>query len=264
MKKWLFGAGIVLCLGLGGAAVYQKMNSDHRFPEISIAGDITYQDGMSEEELLQGVTAWDEQDGDVSDSLVVETVITNTADHTTVIYYAARDKENNVSRASRTAKYQSPELAAQTEGESEAEDASNGETSASSRPEVGLGVGLESGTTYRFSGQETEEESESETETEPESESEEMEPGQPVLRLSSLSATMKAGEIFNPLSYVASIEDDYDNSYELWRNIQVEGEYDTEKPGRYELTYYVVDSSGNMSNRARFLLRVTDNENENE
>lgn len=282
MKKWLFGIGIVLCLGVGGVAVYQNLKSDRTGPEITITGDFIYQDGMQEEELLQGVTAWDEQDGDVTDTIVVETVTVDSGDGTAVIYYAARDKENNVGKARRSVSYDPTGLTAQTEEETETEtgketgkgaETEKAVSAASGRVVSGTGNGAagQNGTGNPSSeeeseseseiGEETETETEEETEeeTEPESESEELESWQPVLRLNSLSATIKVGDTFDPLVYVASITDDYDNIYELWRDIQVEGEYDTTKAGNYELTYYVIDSSGYSSNRAKFLLRVKEN-----
>ena len=254
MKRWLFGAGIVLCLGLGAFAVYEKITGDRQPPEIIITGELTYQDGMKEEELLEGVTARDEQDGDVSDSVVVETVTLNAQENTAVIHYAATDKQNNISKVSRSVKYIS--------GEAEEESGTETETSGkSSQSEVGLGTGLGNVTAGSSSGKTVTRETETETsreesETEPESESEELEPGCPVIKLTQLSATIKIGETFNPLIYVASVEDDNDNIYALWQDIQLDGEYDVEKPGKYELTFYVRDSAGNMSNRARFVLTV--------
>lgn len=255
MKKWLFAAGIVLCLGLGGLAVYQKITSDRQPPEITITGEITYRDGMDEEELLEGVTARDEQDGDVSDSVVVETVTLNAEEQTAVIHYAARDKKNNITKVTRSVAYASEEsIAKNADGEEETK-----ETEKTEKSGTGLGVGLgsvsagNSGEKQKEAEQET---SEEESETEPESESEELEPGCPVIKLTELSTTIKAGETFNPLIYVASVEDDNDNIYDLWQNIQLDGEYDVKKPGKYELTFYVRDSAGNRSNRAKFVLTV--------
>ena len=128
---------------------------------------------------------------------------------------------------------------------------------------MGLGVRLGSGVSNPSGAQEQSEqeelsEAETEMETESVSESEEIQPGLPLLRLLKLSTTIKVGEPFDPLSYIEKIEDDYDNIYELWRNIQVEGEYDIETPGNYQLTIYVVDTAGNVSNRAKFLLKVVE------
>ena len=58
------------------------------------------------------------------------------------------------------------------------------------------------------------------------------------------------GTPVDQLSYVSDIQDDVDATNTLYRQIQIEGNVDTGVPGTYELTYYVVDSSGNESNRA--------------
>lgn len=58
------------------------------------------------------------------------------------------------------------------------------------------------------------------------------------------------GTPVDQLSYVSDIQDDVDATNTLYRQIQIEGNVDSNTPGTYELTYYVVDSNGNESNRA--------------
>ena len=55
---------------------------------------------MDEALLLEGVTAVDEKDGDVSDSLLVEKVA-GTNGKEVIVTYVARDGANNVGKASR-------------------------------------------------------------------------------------------------------------------------------------------------------------------
>ena len=62
--------------------------------------ELEYRDGMSDEELLEGVTATDETDGDVSGSLVVEKV-SEAGNRTVIVTYGAKDAANNVAKASR-------------------------------------------------------------------------------------------------------------------------------------------------------------------
>ena len=54
----------------------------------------------------------------------------------------------------------------------------------------------------------------------------------------------------NLLSYVKDIQDDTQSRSDLFRVIQIDGNVNTNVPGTYELTYYVVDNSGNSSNGA--------------
>ena len=62
--------------------------------------ELEYREGMSDEELLAGVTATDETDGDVTGSLVVEKV-SEVGNGTVIVTYGARDAANNVAKASR-------------------------------------------------------------------------------------------------------------------------------------------------------------------
>lgn len=62
--------------------------------------EMRYREGMSEEELLSGISASDETDGDVTGSLVIEK-ISETGNGTVIVTYGARDRENNVAKVSR-------------------------------------------------------------------------------------------------------------------------------------------------------------------
>lgn len=81
-------------------------------------------------------------------------------------------------------------------------------------------------------------------EAETESESEDNNPYRPVMKLRRSQVTIHVGDTFDPLLYVESIDDDRDNVWALWRDIQIEGNYDTKVPGEYTLEYYVTDSDG--------------------
>lgn len=59
----------------------------------------------SDEELLQGVSAQDGKDGDVTGSIVIERISNITSEHTATITYAAFDEAGNVAKASRTLRY---------------------------------------------------------------------------------------------------------------------------------------------------------------
>ena len=81
--------------------IYLYANQDRTAPVISFSeNEIIYTDGMEAQELLNGVSAYDEQDGDVSYSLLVEKV-SRTAEGQAVVTYAAKDASNNVAKSSR-------------------------------------------------------------------------------------------------------------------------------------------------------------------
>ena len=67
---------VVICLGMGAGVVYMKSSEDNEGPKITFeeGKDTNYTSDMTEEDLLKGVKAQDDRDGDVTDSLTVETI----------------------------------------------------------------------------------------------------------------------------------------------------------------------------------------------
>ena len=90
------------------------MTDDTKSPQIQIDQEILEVSvGADEAALLQGVSAKDNADGDVTDSLIVEKISSLAKDHTATVTYAAFDRSGNVAKASRTLKYmdyQSPKF----------------------------------------------------------------------------------------------------------------------------------------------------------
>ena len=101
MKKGIVAGLIVLCVALGAGTAAVVVTDDRKGPEIELPadGDVTYEEGSDTAPLLEGVTATDEKDGDVTDSLMIENIFPND-DHTSAsVVYAAKDSHNNVSKA---------------------------------------------------------------------------------------------------------------------------------------------------------------------
>lgn len=100
---------ILAALSVIGLGVY-------RFLEVrSVSGEspvITFDQNVlevttdaTEAELLQGVTATDAEDGDVTDSVLVETSTHFVSDTTIEVTYAAFDSQGHVSKAKRSVRY---------------------------------------------------------------------------------------------------------------------------------------------------------------
>ena len=107
MKKGIVAGLIVLCVALGAGTAAVVVTDDRKGPEIELPadGDVTYAEGSDTAPLLEGVTATDEKDGDVTDSLMIENIFPND-DHTSAsVVYAAKDSHNNVSKATRRVNY---------------------------------------------------------------------------------------------------------------------------------------------------------------
>lgn len=112
-----------VCIVLAGYVVGTRMKMDKTGPEISFEDKISFQEDMDEEDLLKGVKAYDEIDGDVSDSLTVESVYP-VDDTKVVVVYVAMDSKNNITKVKR-------ELSCRDEKDSVSDDEKENEDSKS-------------------------------------------------------------------------------------------------------------------------------------
>ena len=71
--------------------------------------------------------------------------------------------------------------------------------------------------------------------------------GAPVVKLRKTKSVIQAGEGFDASYQVESITDDKDERSFLFGQIQISGDYSTDEPGTYTLTYTAMDSDGNVS-----------------
>lgn len=82
-------------------SIFFYLNMDRKAPVISFADEaLVYEESMTEKDLLAGVTASDETDGDVTGNMLVEKV-SETADGDVIVTYVAVDSSNNVAKKSR-------------------------------------------------------------------------------------------------------------------------------------------------------------------
>lgn len=94
------------CIAFAVYYVLSRRLVDHTAPEISfLSEEMEVSVGVAEAELLNGVTAWDARDGDVTGSLVVEGISDLSSDQTATVTYAAFDGAGNVAKARRTLRY---------------------------------------------------------------------------------------------------------------------------------------------------------------
>ena len=106
-KDWICLVLAALCLGV--LVCYRTMVSlraDNTAPEIILEDRLLEISALDPREaLLKGVTARDDRDGDVTDSLVVESVRLLDRDGTVTVTYAAFDNARNVSKKTREVRY---------------------------------------------------------------------------------------------------------------------------------------------------------------
>ena len=98
---------VLLCAGLFvGYRAWDRLGTDSKPPEITIGTEsIRLSVSAPHSALLQGITAQDDQDGDVTDTMVVEAIKALDSNGTMEVTVAAFDQSGNVSKATRTVHY---------------------------------------------------------------------------------------------------------------------------------------------------------------
>lgn len=106
-RIWMLMVITALCsLGFAAYLFSSRQIVDSTPPRISFASDtLQVSVSASDAELMAGVTAWDDQDGDVTASILVEGIAGLSSDQFATITYAAFDRAGNVAKAQRTLQY---------------------------------------------------------------------------------------------------------------------------------------------------------------
>ena len=114
MKRLNIIGGILAIISIvltGGYFQYRRMNADYIPPEISMEQElIECELDASQEELMEGMTAIDNKDGDISNHIIVNDIRIREEDENPDkdlfdISYVVFDSSNNMNFASRTLKY---------------------------------------------------------------------------------------------------------------------------------------------------------------
>ena len=240
MKKGLVAMLFLACAALLAGNVVVYIGEDRNGPEISVPQEeITYVAGTDTSALLNGVTAQDDRDGDVTDTVTIESIIPNANQTGASVVYVAKDSKNNVTKETRTILYSTDanQAAAQAAAEqvaadqAAAEQAAQGDAAGESAQTTDDGAAQNEAAIAALSAE------------------------SPRFYLTQYSVELERGAELNELSYVQDISDDEDSRDELYQGIRISGKVDTNTPGEYTLEYHVVDSDGNNSNVAQ--LRVT-------
>lgn len=238
MKKGIVAGLIVLCLALGAGTAAVIVTSDRKGPEIEVpsGADVTYEEGSDTASLLEGVTATDDRDGDVTDSIVIENIFPNDDRTSASVVYAAKDSHNNVTKVTRRVNYKAAGDASDSEKNTEADD-SDAAPAAEEAQQNNDTEGVKN-------------------ETDAQMQIEALPAESPKLYLNTYETTVEAGSKLDKISYIKEITDDADSQETLFAEIQVDGDVDTDTPGDYTLAYHVTDSDGNQSNTAVLTVHV--------
>lgn len=108
---------IVSSLAMAAVIGTGTVLEDRKAPEIMLEGKNTliYEEGESEEILLENMKAVDEKDGDVTDSLRISRICV-VSENKAMVIYVAKDAANNIGKLKREVRYQAkPKAAASAE-----------------------------------------------------------------------------------------------------------------------------------------------------
>ena len=241
MKKGIVAGLIILCAALGAGTAAVVVSSDRKGPEIEVpsSADVTYKEGSDTASLLEGVTATDDKDGDVTSSLVIENIFPNDDRTSASVVYAAKDSHNNVTKVTRRVNYKASEGDASASEDTAEEDNGDADEAAPAAEEP------------------KQEDTEGvKNETDAQMEIDALPAETPKLYLNTYEVTVEAGSELDKISYIKEITDDADSQETLFREIQIDGDVDTATAGDYTLTYHVTDSDGNRSNVAVLTVHV--------
>lgn len=241
--------------------VFLLATDDRRPPVIKIGeGAVSgYREGEGTDKLLAGVSAFDERDGDVTDTLAVEAVIPLADGASAKIYFVAMDRSGNIGKESMIVSYiLSDEHGVSAEGQNTGEPGADSSESAEEVPTSETKTeetkGDPSGESYSESESESGSEAAQSMEkpTTPDAEI-------PKLTLKTHEIMLTKGSRLIVQNQIEDITDDADTREELFRRIGTRNDPDLSTPGIYEMEIYVTDSDGNISNREKLKVIVTDN-----
>lgn len=243
------------------------MGKDNNPPEIFLMNaDFVYAAETEEETLFQGVTAVDKEDGELTEAIVIEKIVTDIEKETATITYGVADSAGNVGKATCTVEMEVPEIKEESEvlkkenvgntlelesepeeneqSENEEEDALEEENT-----EDDLGEGEET---------EEAENADSNVEALPTAgeagngnqitASSRQNTGRPTMVFRKQEVTVQAGSAPAWVNLIEGLHDDKDNYETLLKSLQIKGDYDKNKAGVYNVTVTVTDADGNESN----------------
>ena len=252
IKKLAIGIGIVDAVLLV-VCLFLYLGKDRTPPVISF-GDSTavYEDGMDESLLLQEVTAMDDRDGDVSNSLMVEKVA-GTNGKEVIVTFVALDQSNNVGMQTDDGNgmSQNETESGTVMGDDSAEDNSSEDGGAADNRDAkdtqqDGNAGDENGGKENTGDVNREEGNGNAEQSGP----------APVLVMNSDEIITKKGTAPNCNTVIETMSDDKDDYNTLYNNLKLEGHVDLSRPGEYPVILYTVDSDGNRSEMRELVVKV--------
>ncbi len=248
------------CIALAGAGYMTYKNQDRTAPEIKVdqSKKIAYTEGEDYGKLLEGVTAQDDKDGDLTSEVFVEKVVP-VSKKKAVVYYGVTDKAKNVGTASREVTYQAAEdsdVAEDTAQDTASEDTTQKTDEKSAKKKSKKAKTKK--TAEEKKAEETAQDAAAADQQSADQQSATLQPNgiRPAMKLAEEAKTIARGTSFNALNEVTDAVDDKDDRDTLFRGLHIDGNYNVNQAGTYTLQYYVQDSDGNTSDPITFTLTV--------
>lgn len=243
------------CIALAGAGYMTYKNQDRTAPEIKVdqSEKIAYTEGEDYGKLLEGVTAQDDKDGDLTSEVFVEKVVP-VSKKKAAVYYGVTDKAKNVGTASREVTYQAAE--GSDAAEETAQDTASEDTTQKTKKKSKKTKAKK--TDEDKKAEETAQDAAAADEQSTDQQSAALQPNgtRPAMKLAEDAKTIARGTSFNALNEVTDAVDDKDDRDTLFRGLHIDGNYNVNQAGTYTLQYYVQDSDGNTSDPITFTLTV--------
>ena len=237
---------IVLC--------FLIMDSEDKVPPIITfsANAVVYTENMNRDMLLESVSAIDDKDGDVTDSIVIEKVTRTSDGNAVIVTYAARDHSNNFVKSSRIfeAAWNKKQEVQSRKIEKVQKEELAGEEKESEESEENTAE--EKNTDEEVTDEIREEEDNHVVQEETQVKQ------APVLLLNTSDAVLHRGDSFNINDYIAQLSDNADTLETLQHKIQTNGEFDNNTAGDYQVTVLVTDSEGNQSEAQQLTIHVVE------
>lgn len=277
-NSWIVISIVVINIFIICGCLYLMMKEDNTAPEFRFqTSDYTYLRSDGEELLLQNIMAYDNQDGNITDRIVIEKIVENQDNSTVVVYYAVSDIAGNVAKVSRIFPMEPsdevPEYVAELQEKTDAAD-----SEASDGKEIEEGNEQADDDTKQDDEPEEAESREDEEDGEPEDEAEEddnneeakeekqesePEPAKssvdksthPVLTLRKKEVTIQEGTSPPWTELIETLRDDKDDYTTLYYNLHI-SKFTSAKAGDYPVTLQAEDSDGNLSDPVTVTVHV--------
>ena len=251
------------CIALAGTGYMTYKNQDRTVPEIKVdqSEKIAYTEGEDYGKLLEGVTAQDDKDGDLTSEVFVEKVVP-VSKKKAVVYYGVTDKAKNVGTASREVTYQAAEdsdAAEDTAQDTASEDTTQKTDEKSEKKTKKKSKKAKAKkTAEEKKAEDTAQDAATADQQNGDQQSAVLQPNgtRPAMKLAGEAKTIARGTSFNALNEVTDAVDDKDDRDTLFRGLHIDGNYNVNQAGTYTLQYYVQDSDGNTSDPITFTLTV--------